>query len=323
MIIGIDIGGANTKAASSDGRFTHTKYLPLWRDADLEGTLKEIKDAAGSIEAVGVTITGELADCFATKKEGIDHISGIVRKVFPGALFFGSDGKFYGDTPDHTLFSAANWMASASFAGSRHRDIIFIDVGSTTSDIIPIKDRVPLAGKTDFERLARGELIYSGSLRTNIAALLQKVEVKGLTVRTSSELFAVTADAYLLLGRISEQDYTCDTPDGGSKDRHGAALRLARVVCCDLEELSEEDAVEIARQVHRRQVDELKSGIGEVIERCGVKKAAVCGLGSFLVKDALLEMGIPFTMMQTEYGEKVSRVFPAYAVACLLAGKTE
>jgi (4-(4-[2-(gamma-L-glutamylamino)ethyl]phenoxymethyl)furan-2-yl)methanamine synthase len=318
MIMGLDIGGANTKAASADGRFTSSKYLPLWRGADLGGTLESIKKEAGTYEAIGVTITGELADCYASKKEGIEHISSSVKKIFPDAVFYGVDGRFHNDTSDHTLFSAANWMASARFLGHVHSDVLFIDIGSTTTDLIPIVASTPNAGMTDFERLARGELIYSGTLRTNIAALLQQVNIRGLTVRTASELFAVTGDVHLLLGHIRPEDYTCDTPDGAGKDTTAAARRLARVVCCDLEELSIPEATEIAAQAHGRQVEILKECIREVANRNGLKAAVICGLGEFLAAEALCDLGIPFTILSHAYGGEISRVFPAYAVAGLL-----
>ncbi|MCD1293661.1 H4MPT-linked C1 transfer pathway protein [Methanocella sp. CWC-04] len=323
MILGIDIGGANTKAASSDGKFTMSKYLPLWKEADLEGTLRSIKEAAGDIDAVGVAITGELADCYPTKKEGIEHISSVVKKVFKNAVFYGSDGKFYRDTPDHKLFSAANWVASARYVGMVHKDILFIDIGSTTTDIIPVVGSLPAAGMTDFQRLAHNELIYAGALRTNIAALLQRVNIKDMDVRTSSELFAITGDAYLLLERITPEEYTCDTPDCGSKDSKGAALRLARVVCCDLEELDMGDVMDIARQVHTYQVDTLKEAVDELVKLHGLNKAIICGQGSFIAKDALLGMHIPFTMLSAEYGDEISKVFPAYAVARLLGNTVQ
>jgi (4-(4-[2-(gamma-L-glutamylamino)ethyl]phenoxymethyl)furan-2-yl)methanamine synthase len=318
MILGLDIGGANTKAASSDGCFTASTYLPLWKECDLAGALSDISKKAGTVDAVGVTITGELADCFASKKEGIGHIAQEVKKVFPGALFYASDGRFYSGVGDHRPFSAANWSASARFIGSIHTNILFIDIGSTTTDIIPIVDGIPVAGSTDFERLSRGELIYAGALRTNVAAILQKVTIKGKPVRTSSELFAITADVNMLLGHISEGDYTCDAPDGALKNKNGAALRLARVVCCDLEELNVDDTIELARQAYRRQADELKAGIKEAAGRYGLKRAVVCGIGDFIARDALTEMGIPFTMVSGEFGSPVSRVFPAFAVARLL-----
>jgi len=321
VILGLDIGGANTKAASSDGRFTYSAYLPLWRGVDLEGMLGDIRQRAGAVDAIGVTITGELADCYASKNEGIGHITAAVKRIFPEAVFYGSDGRFHPYGDDHRLLSAANWSASARHIGTIHKNILFIDVGSTTSDVIPVVDSVPEAGLTDFERLSRGELVYAGALRTNVAALLRTVTLGDRTVRTSSELFAITADVNLLLGHIGGEDYTCDAPDGGGKGLDGAARRLARVVCCDLEELPMDDVMEVARQAYRRQVDDLKEGIGLVAGRYGLGRAIVCGSGDFIAVDALREIGMPFSKVAGVFGERVSRVFPAYAVARLLSIK--
>lgn len=318
MTLGIDIGGANTKAATADGSYVASIYLPLWRDADLKGTLERIRKEAPA-GRVGVTITGELADCYPTKKDGIDHISGVVRSVFPDAVFYGSDGRFHRDTGDTPLFSAANWSASARYAGRVHGDVLFVDIGSTTTDIIPVVNGRPAAGLTDFGRLARGELVYAGALRTNLAALLRRVMVKGQEVRTSSELFAVTGDVYLLLGRITPDDYTCDTPDGEGKSPEDAARRVARLVCCDLSELDMDDVREIALQAHRSQVDDLKDAIRTVAGRHGLSRAMICGLGSFLARDALGELGMPFAQVPDA---RISKVFPAYAVACLLEEET-
>lgn len=314
MTLGIDIGGANTKAATADGSYVASIYLPLWRGADLKGALERIRKEAPA-GRVGVTITGELADCYPTKKAGIDHIAGVVRSVFPEAVFYGGDGRFRRDTGDARLLSAANWSASARYAGRVHGSVLFVDVGSTTADIIPVIDGRPAAGMTDFERLARGELVYTGALRTNLAALLRRVKVKGQVVRTSSELFAITGDAYLLLGRIEPEDYACDAPDGGGRSPEDAARRLARLVCCDLSELDASDVREIALQAHRSQVDELKDAIRSVAGTHGLKRAVICGLGAFLAQDALGELAMPFAQVSDA---RISRVFPAYAVACLL-----
>ncbi|HTX43385.1 MAG TPA: hydantoinase/oxoprolinase family protein, partial [Methanocella sp.] len=161
--------------------------------------------------------------------------------------------------------------------------------------------------------------VYAGALRTNVAALLRTVTLGEKAVRTSSELFAITADVNLLLGHIAGEDYACDAPDGAKKDCEGAARRLARVVCCDMEELSMDDILELARQAYRRQVDDLKEGIGQVAGHHGLKGAIVCGAGDFIAMDALREIGMPFSKVSGEYGEGISRVFPAYAVARLLS----
>jgi len=315
VTLGIDIGGANTKAATADGRYAASIYLPLWRDADLRGTLERIRREAPAGGPVGITITGELADCYPTKKDGIDHISRVARSVFPDAVFYGSDGHFHTDTADSRLFSAANWSASARYAGQVHGDVLFVDIGSTTTDIIPVVGGGPRAGRTDFERLTRGELIYAGALRTNLAALLRSVRVRGLEARTASELFAITGDAYLLLGRITPDDYTCDTPDGCGKSPEDAARRIARLVCCDLSELSAGDVREIAQQAHRRQLDDLVGALRAVAGKHGLKRAAICGLGAFLARDGLGELEMPFAQVPDA---RLSRVFPAYAVARLL-----
>lgn len=244
----------------------------------------------------------------------------MVKEVFPDALFYGYDGRFYADTSNYSLFSAANWSASARYLGQVHGSVLFVDTGSTTTDIIPVVSGEPKASPTDFGRLSSDELIYAGALRTNLAALLQTVEVRGRRTRTASELFAITADAYLLLGLLKPEDYACDTPDGGPKDEEGAARRIARVVCCDLEELGWEGAREIAGEARSRQVGELREAAAAVARRHGLGKAAICGLGSFLVKEALLGLGMPFA---TVGDERLSRVFPAYAVARLLAEKRE
>jgi (4-(4-[2-(gamma-L-glutamylamino)ethyl]phenoxymethyl)furan-2-yl)methanamine synthase len=314
VTLGIDIGGANTKAATADGRFVASVYLPLWRGADLKDALERIgKDAPAG--PVGVTITGELADCYPAKKDGIDHISAVVKSVFSDAVFYGRDGRFHRDTTDAQLFSAANWSASARYVGRVHGDVLFVDIGSTTTDIIPVAGGEPAAGLTDFERLTRGELIYAGALRTNLASMLRQVTVKGLEARTASELFAITADVYLLMETITPDDYACDTPDGGGKSPEDAARRIARLVCCDLSELDMGDVRAIARQAYRRQLDDLEDAIRTVAERHGLKRAAICGLGAFLARAALGELEMAFTQVPDA---RISKVFPAYAVANLL-----
>ena len=53
-------------------------------------------------------------------------------------------------------FAATNWVASALFAASRVDDCILVDVGSTTTDIVPIREgRLACEGRTDLTRLTR------------------------------------------------------------------------------------------------------------------------------------------------------------------------
>jgi probable H4MPT-linked C1 transfer pathway protein len=315
MILGIDIGGANTKIASSDGKLVELHYLPLWKNSKLPEALLDISMRLVP-EKVAVVITGELADCFPDKDAGLSYIIDAVNNAFKDAWFLDSSGAFTKEKK--RSIAAANWMASALIVGRDFGNCIFVDTGSTTTDIIPIKKGKSLAAVTDFERLRKSELVYSGALRTNLAAILDTVRVRGGDSRVSSELFAITADAYLVLGLISESDYTCDTPDGAGKTVLDAGQRLARVVCADLTEMGEEEVVSIAAQTLDKQVWNIADAIDDVAHRHKLKRIVACGLGEFLVKRAANDLEFEIILMSERYGKELSNVFPAYAVARLV-----
>ncbi|MCX9013010.1 MAG: H4MPT-linked C1 transfer pathway protein [Candidatus Methanoperedens sp.] len=315
MILGIDIGGANTKAASGDGKVVELHYIPLWKNTRLPEVLLDIGRRLKP-ERVGVVITGELADCFPDKDAGLSYIMDAVNNAFMDARFLDSSGEFTKEK--RRSIAAANWTASALIAGRDYGNCVFVDIGSTTADIIPVKDRKPPAARTDFERLKNSELVYSGALRTNIAALLDTVKLGSAVSRVSSELFAITADVYLVLGMVQQQDYTCDTPDGAGKTAVDARRRLARVVCADLTEIEEEDIVSIAEQAMERQVEDITSAIRDVAKRHDLSRIVACGLGEFLAKRAAEELGFEIVLVSEKYGKEISKVFPAYAVAQLM-----
>lgn len=315
MILGIDIGGANTKVASSDGKLTELHYIPLWKNTRLPEVLLDIATRLDP-EKVGVVITGELADCFPDKEAGLTYIIDAVNDAFKDASFLDSNGVFTREKKRG--IAAANWMGSALLVGRDFEDCIFMDTGSTTTDIIPIKKGEPLAGKTDFERLRRSELIYSGVLRTNIAAVLGTVKLDGAATRISSELFAITADAYLILGMISSKDYTCDTPDGAGRTTMDAKRRVARVVCADLTEINDSTVVLIAQQVMEKQVQDIGGALLDVARKHDLDLIVACGMGEFLAKKAAEELGFEVVLISEKYGREISKVFPAYAAARLI-----
>ena len=340
MILGIDVGGANTKVATSDGSFVRLIYAPLWRNkAVIYDVLADVKrglEAEGKgIEAVGAVMTGELCGCFNTKREGVLYIKKAVATMFENAKFFDADCAFKNSSSvdkDPLSFAATNWLASAKFISEDYKNAIFVDIGSTTTDVIPIADGKIKAKRTDLERLKYGELIYSGVLRTGVPHLSKRVKIRGEEYGTSSELFAITADAYLVLGDITKDEYSCESPDNwayiftgegkekGKEEKHriSAMRRLARVVCSGLEEIGEEGAVGIAEQVKEAQVEELIDPIKRIKAKYGLEMVVSAGIGDFIAKEAADSLNIEFLSLSSRYGKEISAVFPAYAVAKLL-----
>ncbi len=212
-MIGIDIGGANLKVVDDAG--VHIHYCPLWQGAPLADLLKPY---AGKPAAV-VMSGGELADCFASKMDGIRWIVGAVREVIPpDTVFYGTDAAFH--TRPVPALAAANWLASADYLRENYADAVLLDVGSTTADVIPLNCFEELKGLTDTRRLQEQYLVYTGMLRTNVATLLSSVTLDGTaTPPVSTEYFAASADAHLALGQIAPpEDYTSPpAPDNGEK----------------------------------------------------------------------------------------------------------
>ncbi|MDV2482104.1 H4MPT-linked C1 transfer pathway protein [Methanoculleus sp. Wushi-C6] len=297
-MIGIDIGGANLKVVDDDG--VHIHYCPLWQGAPLADLLEPYAEPAA------VVMSGELADCFVNKMEGIEWIVGAVRTVVPDAAFYGTDAAFH--TRPVPALAAANWLASADYLREEYPDAVLLDVGSTTADIIPLNDFESLKGLTDTRRLQKQYLVYTGMLRTNVATILSSVTLDGRVTPVSTEYFAASADAHLVLGHIAPEDYTCPAPDNGEKTADAALRRLARVVCADLDEIGNSGAVQVARQFWEAQRTLIVRAVGRALFQSGAEQVIAAGIGADLFAREL-----SCTTLDREIGS-VSDALPAYAV---------
>ena len=302
-MIGIDVGGANLKLV--DGNRVTVQYCPLWEDAPLTDLLQAFR-AAHPDPGAAVVMSGELADCFGTKLEGVRFIVETVQEAYPDAIFYGNDAAFHREPVPQ--LAAANWLATADLLRTRYPRAVLLDIGSTTTDIVPLPDFSRLPGLTDVGRLQRGYLLYTGLLRTSLATQIQGVRLDGIETPTCAEYFAIAADAHLVLGHITPGVYTCDPPDKGEKNVGAALRRLARVVCADLDEIGPEGAMEIARQFWEAQRDRIRVAADRAVRESGADCIVVAGIGSSLFarelggRDLAREMGA------------VSDALPAFAV---------
>jgi probable H4MPT-linked C1 transfer pathway protein len=279
-VIGIDIGGANLKVVTGDGSFVH--YCPLWEQSPIPEILRTYRSHG---EEAAVVMSGELADCFRSKIEGIRFIVDSVREVFPDALFYGTDAAFHGSAVPE--LAAANWLVSADYLIEGHRGGLLVDFGSTTTDIIPLVSLDSLKGMTDLLRLQSGTLVYTGLLRTTIPAVIREVSLSGIATPVCPEYFACSADAHLVLRHITGKDYTTATPDGKATDREGSLRRLSRVVCADLEELGEEGACAVAEAFWDAQRSLLCAAVDAIRRTHGTGEILCAGIGGALISRIL------------------------------------
>ena len=327
-VVGVDVGGANTKAVWRNGgeRRAVSRPFEVWRDREaLAAVLREVvaEAAPEPVEAVALTTTAELSDAFRTKREGVGFVLDAAEAALSGPqlLAFTTAGEIVpfaearAREPD---VAAANWLASALAVGAVHPEALMIDVGSTTTDVVPIAaGQVIAAGHTDLDRLLAGELVYTGALRTNLAAIATRVPLRDGWCPVASELFAISADIHLIVAHLAPGAYTCPTPDGRPATVEFARERVARLVCADTEQLSAEEIDAIAAFLHAEQVRQIEAAVRRVSARLeGDPPMVPLGAGAFLAREAAERLGRPVAELPWSAAERDAA--PATALAELL-----
>jgi probable H4MPT-linked C1 transfer pathway protein len=281
---------------------------------------------------MAVTMTAELSDVFSTKREGVLFVLESVEHCFPDleSYILSLSGEFVSLSEARARpldFAASNWLASAQWIAGRLPNCLAVDAGSTTTDILPILNgQVMVSGRTDTARLVSGELVYTGVLRTNLAAIVQSVPIEGKCCQVASEYFAVSGDVHMVLGNLDLQKYTCTTPDGRPPSVESARRRIARLVCADTEMLSPTAIDEMARYIYARQIRQIKEGMAKVISRLPRLRrypVIVLGTGAFLGAAAARDMGLEIWDPASDWGREEMAAVPCVAAAHLLAEHLE
>lgn len=328
--LALDIGGANLKV--SDGQAFSLSYpFALWRAPNsLPQFIRNAIAESPGCDHLAVTMTGELADCFENKEQGVRFILDAVAQGGDNrhTRVYLSDGRLVSPQAARgltRLAAASNWHALAAFAGrfAQNDAALLVDCGSTTTDIIPLAGGKPVAaGRTDTERLASGELVYTGVERSPICALAFQAPYRGAPCPLVQELFANSRDIYLLTGDLPEAPTDTSTADGRPATRAAARARLGRMLAADGEEFNHRDAVTLAQFLAAAQAQRVAAAIKQVLQRMPLvpKSVIFSGHGDFLVKAALEIAGLaPATTISLarEIGPQAARCGPAYALAVL------
>jgi probable H4MPT-linked C1 transfer pathway protein len=304
-VIGWDVGGAHLKACLlADGRVRDVAQWPcaLWQGIDrLDAALAQARMRWPQMErsAHAITMTGEMADVFEHREHGVQRIAERMAAE-PGialALYAGEGGWCSLDDVSTRWedIASANWLATARLAARRVGDGVLVDIGSTTTDVIALRrERVAARGRSDAGRLATGELVYQGVVRTPLCALTRQIRFRGESFNVMNEFFATTADIYRLTGELDPAHDLHPAADGGAKDMAATRRRLARMVGMDARDGHAQEWLAFALAWRGHQLAETVGQLQRVVEQAAVPAEAPlvsAGCGSFLVRELSAQTG--------------------------------
>lgn len=342
-IIGWDIGGAHVKAALLDETGQVLQVIqqpcPLWKGLfHLQSAIDAVlKAMSGDDMRHAVTMTGELVDCFDSRDQGVEAIIRTLKSKLKPAdivVFAGSRGFLKVDEvtrADTMAIASANWMASAQFAAKRQVRALFVDIGSTTTDILLIENYALQAdGYNDYERLVSGELLYTGVVRTAVMAVAQRAVFNDKEMGLMAEYFATMADVYRLTGDLSDAHDQSDTADGADKTMRASARRLSRMTGYEFAESDWPLWHAFAQELKTQQKQMIYLACLKQLQRSS-QPYSLClvgaGVGRFLVKELAGELNLDYVDFSRLFKQAASvgsvnaaDCAPAVAVAYLAGG---
>jgi len=339
--IGWDIGGAHLKAVllDSDGvvQAATQVYCPLWRG------LRELEFAIDHVllefnaNRHAVTMTGELVDIFQNRREGVLKIAGTLSTKLQGEVryyagkhgFVGSQGidKHWVD------IASMNWYASVQYVAQKVPAALFVDIGSTTTDIALIDSAAPqVRGFTDAARMQCDELVYTGVVRTPLMAIAQKIPFAGQMTHVAAEFFATAADIYILTGDLDPAGNMAETADGADKTIQASASRIARMIGCDADAAPLQSWITLAGSFKEMQLEQIRQALLKQISLfkggSGLQLIGA-GAGAFLAAELANQLDLEYHAVSEfirgvdhEARAMAAICFPAYAVAYLCVAES-
>jgi probable H4MPT-linked C1 transfer pathway protein len=334
VVIGWDIGGAHLKAARvKDGRVEAVVQAatPLWLGLDsLESAFDVLCAQLGRADRHVITMTGELCDAFPSRREGVaglaaiaaNHIAPSIPMIYAGRAGFVELGEAAARAAD---IASANWHASAALVALRLQDGLFIDIGSTTADLIPIvAGQVAAVGYSDAGRLAAGELVYTGMTRSFVMSLACRAPFRGAWTPLMNEYFASSADVHRILGDLPDGADKMSTADGREKTVEASRARLARMIGREVDEGADSEWAGLAAWFAEAQIRQITDAASLRLSRNDVADAApvvAAGVGEGLAAEAARRLRRPCVGFSSLIAAPVeaSHCAPAVAVALLNA----
>jgi probable H4MPT-linked C1 transfer pathway protein len=326
----LDVGGANIKAAHTAGP-ARTLPFELWKRPDELGrVIASLAATFPPCDRVALTMTAELCDCYPTKRVGVIAVLDAVLDAFGARPIevWGVDGRFHDVAAirqQPALAAASNWLALATLVARLVPEGpgILIDIGTTTTDLIPLAEgRAAARGRTDTERLQNGELVYAGTRRTPVCALATELPYRGVPTGLAAELFASTLDIYLTLDEIAPEPTNLSTADGRAATKAAARDRLARMLGTDHDSFTDDDALAFAHAADEALLARMAAAADRACRATIGRplRAVVAGSGEFLARrlaERLIEPGGTIIGLNEAWGPVASSAGCAHALLVL------
>jgi probable H4MPT-linked C1 transfer pathway protein len=289
---GLDVGGAHLKVAVvENGRTVAVQQFRcrLWLGLEkLETALRKAAPLLSRADEFAITMTGELSDVFPNRITGVQTIVARMANEFGPKAQFWMGPRGFGSADDARSHprdvGSTNFLATAALAARSHPDALVIDFGSTTADIIAVRDgAAAVTGLTDAVRQTTGELVYTGFTRTAVMGVVTRAPFKGEWVTFAREHLATMADIRRILGTdLTEFDQHA-TADGKDKSVASSTVRLARMLGRDAAEGTAADWHTVASYVREEQLRSIYDGALQVLSRTPLPEAApviAAGIGA-------------------------------------------
>ncbi|MFO0943243.1 MAG: hydantoinase/oxoprolinase family protein [Pirellulales bacterium] len=340
-VVGIDIGGANIKVSRLDGLSASCQF-PMWTDyrrlgSAIDELLKHLNINFSENTCLALTMTGEMADCFNSRREGVAAILDGVTSVIPSQRIWiyavgGEWLRVEQAKQNSWQVAASNWHALVSWLllqdewQVKNCDLV-LDIGSTTVDIIPLRHgQIATGAKTDRQRMQLGQLVYTGAGTHCHSGNGARIASGGETCPVIAEKFT-SLDLHLILHTVAEDPQNCDTADGKPRSRHFALARLARMVGEDTETIGEHEVVSLANQILEAQAVQIIKALLRNLpsntdrNRNGNRQIFVSGHGRPIIERMQVKSelaDVNWLMLDELVSPLASRCAPALAVAQLL-----
>ena len=273
---GLDVGGAHLKIALVEN---HTlaaveQYAcPLWQGiGKLDAALIAARPLLDRADCIGITMTGELSDLFDSRNDGVTELVEWLTWELGEGLSFWQGARGFGGSDcaiEHPAdVGSTNFLATAAIVANRLGDALLLDFGSTTADIIPIRNGRPVPdGLTVGVRQANGELVYTGYTRTAVMGVSDRTLFRGQWVGLAREYLATMADVRRILGELDPEADLHATADGRGKSLPESIQRLARMLGRDASDGTDADWRLTARVIAEQQLRSIHDGLLSVLTR--------------------------------------------------------